>query len=48
MNNVRPRLTMMTEEQILEAHRNMLRVLSETGVRVDSPDILHMLEKNLG
>ena len=48
MNNVRPRLTMMTEEQIQEAHRNTLRVLSETGVRVDSPAILQMLEQKLG
>jgi len=35
MNNVCPRLTMMTEEQIQESHRNVLQVLSETGVRVD-------------
>ena len=48
MNNVRPRLTMMTEEQIQEAHRNVLKVLSETGVRVDSPAILQMLEQKLG
>jgi len=48
MNNVRPRLTMMNEEQILEAHRNVLKVLSETGVRVDSPSILQMLEWKLG
>jgi trimethylamine--corrinoid protein Co-methyltransferase len=48
MNNVRPRLTMMTEEQIQEAHRNVLKVLSETGVRVDSPEILVLLERKLG
>jgi len=48
MNNVLPRLTMMTEEQIQEAHRNVLRVLSETGVRVDSPSILQLLEYKLG
>jgi trimethylamine--corrinoid protein Co-methyltransferase len=48
MNNVRPRLTMMSEEQIQEAHRNVLKVLSETGVRVDSPSILHLLERKLG
>jgi trimethylamine--corrinoid protein Co-methyltransferase len=48
MNNVRPRLTMMNEEQIQEAHRNVLKVLSETGVRVDSPAILRMLELKLG
>ena len=48
MNNVRPHLTLMTEEQIQEAHRNTLRVLSETGVRVDSPEILQLLERKLG
>jgi len=48
MNNVRPRITLMTEEQIQEAHHNTLRVLSETGVRVDSPGILQMLEQKLG
>jgi len=47
MNNVRPKLTMMTEEQIQEAHRNVLRVLSETGVRIDSPEILQLLERKL-
>lgn len=48
MNNVRPRLTLMNEEQIQEAHRNVLKVLNETGVRVDSPSILQMLEQKLG
>jgi trimethylamine--corrinoid protein Co-methyltransferase len=48
MNNVRPRLRMMTEEQIQQAHRYTLRVLSGTGVRVDSPSILQMLERKLG
>jgi trimethylamine--corrinoid protein Co-methyltransferase len=48
MNNVRPRLSMMTGEQIHEAHQSVLKVLSETGVRVDSPSILRMLENKLG
>ena len=48
MNNVRPRLTLMNEEQIKEAHGNVLKVLSETGVRVDSPSILQLLEMKLG
>ncbi|MDO9301078.1 MAG: trimethylamine methyltransferase family protein, partial [Anaerolineales bacterium] len=48
MNNVRPRLTMMTQEQIQEAHKNVLKVLGETGVRVDSPAMLQMLELKLG
>jgi hypothetical protein len=33
MNNVRPKLTMMSHEQVQEAHQNMLKVLSETGAR---------------
>ncbi len=48
MNNVRPKLTLMTEEQIHEAHGNVLKVLSETGARVDSPAILSLLETKLG
>jgi trimethylamine--corrinoid protein Co-methyltransferase len=48
MNNVRPRLTLMNEEQIQEAHRNVLKVMNGTGVRVDSPNILQMLEWKLG
>lgn len=48
MNNVRPRLTMLSAEQIQEAHKNVLTVLSQTGVRVDSPSILQMLERKLG
>src|SRR5690606_29577038 len=48
MNNVRPKLTMMNEEQIQEVHQNVLKVLSETGVRIDSPDILNLLERKLG
>ncbi|MEW6404273.1 MAG: trimethylamine methyltransferase family protein [Chloroflexota bacterium] len=48
MNNVRPRLTLMNDEQIHAAHGNVLKVLSRTGVRVDSPAILQMLESKLG
>ena len=48
MNNIRPRLTLMSEEQIQEAHKNVLRVLNEIGVRVDSPEILQLLELKLG
>lgn len=48
MNNVRPRLMMMSQEQIQEAHQNTLKVLMTTGVRVDSPAILRLLEDRLG
>lgn len=47
MNNVRPQLSMMTEDQIQQAYSNVFRVLSETGVRVDSPSVLNLLEKTL-
>ena len=48
MNNVRPHLSMLTEEQIQDIHRYTIRVLTETGVRVDSPSALEMLKKKLG
>ncbi len=48
MNNVRPRLTLMTEEQISETHAAALKVLSETGARIDSPSVLALLERKLG
>ena len=48
MNNVRPQLTLMNEEQIRQTHRYTLRILGETGVRVDSPSALKLLEKKLG
>lgn len=48
MNNICPRLTLMSEEQVQEAHTNVLKVLGNTGVRVDSPAILQMLEHKLG
>ena len=45
MNNIRPQLTLLNEEQILETHQYALRILSETGVRVDSPSVVEMLGK---
>ncbi|HXQ34815.1 MAG TPA: trimethylamine methyltransferase family protein, partial [Anaerolineales bacterium] len=48
MNNVRPRMTMLTEEQIHEIHQYTLKLLATTGVRVDSPSAVAMLEKRVG
>jgi len=45
MNNVRPQLKLLTEDQIQQVHRYVLLILSETGVRVDSPSVIGMLEK---
>jgi len=47
MNNVRPQLKLMTEDQIQQTHHYTLRVLGETGVRVDSPSVLSLLERKL-
>ena len=48
MNNVRPHLKMLTEEQIQDIHKYTLRLLASTGVRVDSPSALEMLRKTVG
>ncbi len=48
MNNVRPRLTMLTEEQKQDIHRYALELLATTGVRVDSLSVLEMLRKTVG
>lgn len=45
MNNVRPHLKLLNEEQIQQVHEYALRILSETGVRVDSPSVVEMLGK---
>jgi trimethylamine--corrinoid protein Co-methyltransferase len=45
MNNVRPQLKLLTEDQIQQVHQYALLILSETGVRVDSPSVIEMLEK---
>jgi trimethylamine--corrinoid protein Co-methyltransferase len=46
MNNVRPQLKLLTEDQIQQVHQYVLRILSETGVRVDSLSVIETLEKS--
>ena len=48
MNNVRPHLQMLSEEQIHDIHRYTLKILATTGVRVDSPSALEMLRGKVG
>ena len=48
MNNVRPQLTMLTEEQKHDIHQYTMKLLATTGVRVDSPSALEMLKKTVG
>ncbi|MEI6289118.1 MAG: trimethylamine methyltransferase family protein [Chloroflexota bacterium] len=45
MNNVRPTLSMLTQEQMEQVQHYVLRILGETGVRVDSDRIITLLEK---
>jgi trimethylamine--corrinoid protein Co-methyltransferase len=47
-NNVRPHLAVLSEEQILQVHHYALRILSETGARIDSPSLLSLLEQRAG
>ena len=48
MNNVRPQMKMLTEEQIHDVHEYTMTLLETTGVRVDSPSAVEMLEKRVG
>ena len=48
MNNVRPHMQMLTDAQIHDIHQYTLKILSTTGVRVDSPSALEMLRKTVG
>ena len=45
MDNVLPKLILLTEDQIRQIYQYSLRILSETGVRVDSSRIVERLEK---
>ena len=47
-HNARPRLTLLSEAQKAQVHGYALRILAETGVRVDSPGVLRFLEGKLG
>ena len=44
----RPRLTLLTEDQIRQVHAYALQILSATGVRVDSPAMRQKLGNHLG
>lgn len=44
-NNVRPHLSLLTEEQIAQVHQYALRILAKVGIRVDSPSVLGKLKR---
>ncbi len=48
MSKARPRLTLLSAEQIQQVHAYSLEILATTGVRVDSPRARAMFERALG
>jgi trimethylamine--corrinoid protein Co-methyltransferase len=48
MSEVKPRLTVLTEEQINEVHKNALTILERTGVRVDDGNARDIFAKSIG
>jgi trimethylamine--corrinoid protein Co-methyltransferase len=47
-NRVLPKLTLLTSEQIDFIHKNVLKILATSGVRVDSARVLRLLAEKLG
>ena len=45
MNNARPKINLLSEEQIQQVHHYALNILFETGVRVDSLSVIEALKK---
>lgn len=48
VNNVRPRLSLLTEDQRHEVHKSALQLLETVGVRVDSVPALEMMTRKVG
>ena len=48
VNNIRPRLYLLTEDQKHDIHKTALQLLETVGVRVDSPPTLAMLSRTVG
>ncbi len=46
--NVRPRLQLLTTEQMNEVHHYSIRILEETGIEVESKEALRIFEKSDG
>ncbi len=47
-NNVRPQLALLSEENIQQIHGYALRILAETGVRIDSDSTRRLLHRKWG
>ncbi|PWH12204.1 MAG: hypothetical protein DDG60_14270 [Anaerolineae bacterium] len=46
--HVRPQLSLLSEEQIVQVHEYALKILATTGVRVDSEPVRKQIEQRLG
>ena len=46
--NVKPKLTVLSEDNIQQIHETALTILEKTGVRVDDPNARHVFEKAVG
>ena len=48
MTRAKPRLTLLSAEQISQVHEYSLEILATTGVRVDSPRARAVFERAIG
>ncbi|MCF7826324.1 MAG: trimethylamine methyltransferase family protein [Candidatus Marinimicrobia bacterium] len=48
MNNIKPTISILNQEQILKVHQDSLKVLSQTGIRVDSEKARKLFSKAIG
>ncbi len=48
MTEVKPRLTVLTEEQVHVVHKNALAILEKTGVRIDDENCRDIFTKTVG
>jgi len=46
LKNVRPRLQLLNAEQVNEVHQYSIRILEDTGIKVESKAALKIFEKS--
>ena len=48
MYDLKPKIKVLTQEQVDKVHRDALSILEKTGVLVDDPGARSLLEKGIG
>ena len=48
MGNIKPKLTLLSEDDIQHVHETALTILEKTGVRVDDPNARRVFRKAVG